>query len=75
MSARRVTVLRRAALGVITALLAVTAVSVVRSTAAAEVKLGTPAPELAGGPWINSEPLTLASLRGRVTLVEFWTYG
>ncbi len=25
--------------------------------------------------WINSEPLTLANLRGRVVLVEFWTYG
>jgi hypothetical protein len=36
---------------------------------------GTPAPEIAGGPWINSAPLTLASLRGRVVAVEFWTYG
>ncbi len=27
------------------------------------------------GPWINSEPLTLADLRGRVVLVNFWTYG
>jgi len=24
--------------------------------------------------WINSEPLTAASLRGKVVLVEFWTY-
>src|SRR5690349_12438136 len=24
--------------------------------------------------WINSEPLTDASLRGKVVLVEFWTY-
>jgi thiol-disulfide isomerase/thioredoxin len=24
--------------------------------------------------WINSEPLTLASLRGSVVLVEFWTF-
>ena len=36
---------------------------------------GQPAPDLAGGPWINSPPLTLAGLRGRVVLVEFWTYG
>ena len=36
---------------------------------------GVPAPEITGGPWINSEPLTLAGLRGRVVLVEFWTYG
>jgi thiol-disulfide isomerase/thioredoxin len=25
--------------------------------------------------WINSEPLTLAALRGKVVLVEFWTFG
>lgn len=25
--------------------------------------------------WINSGPLTLAELRGRVVLIEFWTYG
>ena len=36
---------------------------------------GQPAPEIAGGPWINSAPLTLEALRGRVVLVEFWTYG
>lgn len=39
------------------------------------LRLGSPAPELAGGPWINSAPLTTAALRGRVLLVEFWTYG
>lgn len=33
------------------------------------------APEFAPGTWINSEPLTLKSLRGRVVLVEFWTFG
>ncbi|MCA9369256.1 redoxin domain-containing protein, partial [Candidatus Woesebacteria bacterium] len=33
------------------------------------------APELASkGPWINSEPLTLHELRGKVVLVDFWTY-
>ncbi|HET7127742.1 MAG TPA: cytochrome c biogenesis protein DipZ [Gaiellaceae bacterium] len=26
------------------------------------------------GAWINSKPLTLASLRGKVVLVDFWTY-
>ena len=33
------------------------------------------APEFASGEWINSDPLTLKSLRGRVVLVEFWTFG
>lgn len=33
------------------------------------------APDFAPGTWINSEPLTLKSLRGRVVLIEFWTFG
>src|ERR1043166_4240548 len=33
------------------------------------------APELAAGTWINSDPLTLKSLRGRVVIIEFWTFG
>ena len=37
--------------------------------------LDRPAPEIGGGPWINSPPLAPAGLRGRVVLVEFWTYG
>ncbi len=33
------------------------------------------APDFQGvGTWINSEPLTLAGLRGRVVLIDFWTY-
>jgi hypothetical protein len=38
-------------------------------------RTGQPAPEITGGPWINSEPLSVRALRGRVVLVEFWTYG
>lgn len=35
-----------------------------------------PAPELEGiTAWINSEPTTLADLRGKVVLVHFWTFG
>ncbi len=33
------------------------------------------APEFATGEWINSQPLTLKNLRGRVVLIEFWTFG
>ena len=32
------------------------------------------APEISSGMWINSEPLTLKSLRGRVVLIDFWTF-
>lgn len=36
---------------------------------------GSPAPELIlGGKWFNSEPLTLAELKGKVVLIDFWTY-
>jgi cytochrome c biogenesis protein CcdA/thiol-disulfide isomerase/thioredoxin len=34
-----------------------------------------PAPELEGiKTWINSDPLTLAQLKGKVVLIDFWTY-
>jgi len=38
-------------------------------------RIGQPAPEITGGPWINGEPLSMQKLRGRVVYVEFWTYG
>ena len=39
------------------------------------LRVGQAAPELAGDRWINSAPLTMQGLRGRVVAVEFWTYG
>jgi len=38
-------------------------------------RIGDPAPDVAGERWVNGGPLTTEGLRGRVVLVEFWTYG
>ena len=35
---------------------------------------GTAPDFIAGGQWLNSPPLTLAELKGKVVLVDFWTY-
>ena len=45
------------------------------TSAAGALRIGKPAPEITGDRWINSEALSLAKLRGRVLLVEFWTFG
>ena len=45
------------------------------SAAGQASRLGAPAPDVAGERWINSAPLTTQDLRGRVVLVEFWTFG
>lgn len=45
------------------------------AASAQALRIGATAPEVAGERWINSAPLTTAGLRGRVVLVEFWTYG
>ncbi len=34
-----------------------------------------PAPELHNEVWLNSESLSLADLRDKVVMVEFWTFG
>jgi thiol-disulfide isomerase/thioredoxin len=33
------------------------------------------APEIISPTWINSEPLKMEDLRGKVVMVEFWTFG
>ena len=38
-------------------------------------RIGNCAPEFEGTQeWINSDPLTMESLRGKVVLIDFWTY-
>lgn len=40
-----------------------------------DIMPGTRAPEFTGiSTWINSQPLTMEQLRGKVVLVDFWTY-
>jgi thiol-disulfide isomerase/thioredoxin len=46
----------------------------ISSRAVTEETKAATAPEIASGQWINSEPLTLKSLHGRVVLIEFWTF-
>ncbi|MGH7886748.1 MAG: hypothetical protein ACREPG_02710 [Candidatus Binatia bacterium] len=43
--------------------------------AGAAITIGATAADVAGENWLNSTPLTIAGLKGRVVLVEFWTYG
>ncbi len=37
--------------------------------------IGKPAPEINNEEWINSPALKMADLRGKVVLLQFWTYG
>lgn len=37
--------------------------------------VGMPAPDITNQTWLNSEPLHLSDLKGKVVMVEFWTFG
>jgi thiol-disulfide isomerase/thioredoxin len=41
----------------------------------AGAEVGKAAPEISGQSWLNSKPLALAELKGKVVLLEFWTFG
>ena len=48
------------------------------SPVAAQKTINEPAPELVGTSWLNTPknaPVPLASRKGKVTIVHFWTFG
>jgi thiol-disulfide isomerase/thioredoxin len=38
-------------------------------------QIGTLAPEIFAQEWVNADPVELSSLRGKVVLIKFWTFG
>jgi thiol-disulfide isomerase/thioredoxin len=63
------------ALTLAVAALAAISLPAIEGANAAEVTAPRPAPSLEGGEtWLNSPPLTAADLKGKVVLVDFWTY-
>ena len=54
---------------------ACTAAAACFSSPAGALPFSTAAPEFTGiEQWLNSEPLTMRQLKGKVVLVDFWTY-
>jgi thiol-disulfide isomerase/thioredoxin len=43
--------------------------------ALANAGVGMKAPDITNATWLNSVPLQLQDLRGKVVMVEFWTFG
>ena len=65
---------RRRFLGAAAMTFAAAQVGIVGS-AAAQFAVEAASPSLAGATgWLNSQPLNMAGLRGKVVLVDFWTY-
>lgn len=45
------------------------------SVQSGDAMIGKPAPDITSATWLNSSPLHLAELKGKVVMVEFWTFG
>lgn len=58
-----------------TALPATAAPSPSTEPSASPTPLGPLAPELQATDWLNSEPISIADLRGKVVMIDFWTFG
>ena len=41
----------------------------------ANAGIGMRAPDITNGTWLNGTPLQFADLKGKVVMVEFWTFG
>ncbi len=44
-------------------------------TSVVQAQVGTSAPEITNPTWLNSNPVQMKDLRGKVVMVEFWTFG
>ncbi|SAL39142.1 redoxin domain-containing protein [Caballeronia cordobensis] len=64
-----------AALGAVAALAAFSSTGIAAGVQATQPQNGAQAPDFAGiDNWVNSAPLDLKQLRGKVVLVDFWTF-
>ncbi|HJS67577.1 MAG TPA: redoxin domain-containing protein [Nitrospiraceae bacterium] len=45
------------------------------SLGSASAMVGKPAPDITNEVWLNGAPLRMADLKGKVVMVEFWTFG
>lgn len=45
------------------------------SIESADAMVGRPAPDIVNEVWLNGAPIRMADLKGKVVMVEFWTFG
>jgi hypothetical protein len=66
--------MQRSRLG--TLLLGLSLTALPSASAQQPVAMRVPAPEFKGiDEWINSKPLSLSDLKGKVVVLHFWTFG
>ena len=62
-------------IGIIALALALWALSPTWVQISAESLIGRQAPPIRSKTWLNADPIEWSSLRGKVVLVEMWTFG
>lgn len=50
-------------------------VGILSTWGVAQAAVGMKAPDITSPIWLNSAPLRMAELKGKVVMVEFWTFG